>query len=464
MAVSIAGVISIVVFYLVILVIGLIAARKSGFRARNIDSQDVILAGRNIGLFVGVFTMTATWVGGGYINGAAEIVGTKGLVWCQAPFGYTISLIFGGLFFAAKMRKSGFTTLLDPFHQKYGRLMGCLLYLPALTGEVFWSAAILATLGATLKVILDIDLSLSILISAAIALLYTLLGGLYSVAYTDIVQLICIFVGLVSPDPRIELERYSRNYILPNPAADRWCAVCCDPRGSEVPHREQHLARFCGPCFHRHLHRLLSASHLWRYSVAGVLAAGSVGQDSCYRPRSFCSRSSGLPHPGGASCSAGSRGCHCRLEQDGLWAAQLGPRGCRADSAPGVLSHDASGGVLRGAGRHLCCCHVFHRLLLPVCLQHVRLQCLRRHVSASEGTTPIRYDDGVGNEVCTSGHRWAGLRSGPHSHICVLPCGRCPPTSSTSSSSPSCCACFSCAGAIHTGLWQPSSSASSSAC
>ncbi|PVD38531.1 hypothetical protein C0Q70_01147 [Pomacea canaliculata] len=197
MAVSIAGVISIVVFYLVILVIGLIAARKSGFRARNIDSQDVILAGRNIGLFVGVFTMTATWVGGGYINGAAEIVGTKGLVWCQAPFGYTISLIFGGLFFAAKMRKSGFTTLLDPFHQKYGRLMGCLLYLPALTGEVFWSAAILATLGATLKVILDIDLSLSILISAAIALLYTLLGGLYSVAYTDIVQLICIFVGLI---------------------------------------------------------------------------------------------------------------------------------------------------------------------------------------------------------------------------------------------------------------------------
>lgn len=67
-----------------------------------------------------------------------------------------------------------------------------------------------------------------------------------------------------------QIYRYARNYILPNPAADRWCAVCCDPRGSEVPHREQHLARFCGPCFHRHLHRLLSASHLWRYSVAGL--------------------------------------------------------------------------------------------------------------------------------------------------------------------------------------------------
>ena len=51
--------------------------------------------------------------------------------------------------------------------------------------------------GATLKVILDIDLRLSVILSAAIALMYTLVGGLYSVAYTDVVQLICIFIGLV---------------------------------------------------------------------------------------------------------------------------------------------------------------------------------------------------------------------------------------------------------------------------
>ena len=33
-----------------------------------------MLAGRNIGMFVGIFTMTATWVGGGYINGEIIIV------------------------------------------------------------------------------------------------------------------------------------------------------------------------------------------------------------------------------------------------------------------------------------------------------------------------------------------------------------------------------------------------------
>lgn len=40
---------------------------------------------------------TATWVGGGYINGTAEAIYTSGLVWCQAPFGYALSLVFGWL-------------------------------------------------------------------------------------------------------------------------------------------------------------------------------------------------------------------------------------------------------------------------------------------------------------------------------------------------------------------------------
>lgn len=54
------------------------------------------------------------------------------------------------------------------------------------------------TLGATLSVIVDINIKMSVVISALIAIFYTQVGGLYSVAYTDVVQLFCIFVGLVS--------------------------------------------------------------------------------------------------------------------------------------------------------------------------------------------------------------------------------------------------------------------------
>lgn len=43
------------------------------------------------------FVFTATWVGGAYINGTAEIVylPSKGLLWVQAPLGFALSLVIG---------------------------------------------------------------------------------------------------------------------------------------------------------------------------------------------------------------------------------------------------------------------------------------------------------------------------------------------------------------------------------
>lgn len=95
--INVPGVVSIGLFYVLILGVGIWAARKK--EAGNDSEEEVMLAGRSIGLFVGIFTMTATWVGGGYINGTAEIIYTKGLVWCQAPFGYALSLVFGELIY-----------------------------------------------------------------------------------------------------------------------------------------------------------------------------------------------------------------------------------------------------------------------------------------------------------------------------------------------------------------------------
>ena len=37
----------------------------------------------------------------------------------------------------------------------------------------------------------------AVVISEAVSILYTFTGGLYSVAYTDIVELICLFLALV---------------------------------------------------------------------------------------------------------------------------------------------------------------------------------------------------------------------------------------------------------------------------
>ena len=185
----------ILAFYLLIFAVGLYAGMR---RDRTGTSADLLLAGRKLPLWIGAFTMTATWVGGGYINGTAEAVynPATGLVWAQAPWGFALSLILGGLFFARKMRRLGCTTLLDPFEQRYGKKIAAVLFVPALIGEVFWSAAILVALGMTFGTVIGVDLRTSILISAAIAVTYTVVGGLWSVAYTDVVQLICILVGL----------------------------------------------------------------------------------------------------------------------------------------------------------------------------------------------------------------------------------------------------------------------------
>jgi len=158
----------------------------------------MLLAGRSIPAYIGIFTMTATWVGGGYIIGTSEAVydPARGMVWAQAPWGYAISLIIGGLFFAKKMRQYGFTTLIDLFERRYGRRTAAVLTIPALIGEIFWSAAILAALGITFSTIFKFDLATSIIISSSIAIIYTMAGGLWSVAYTDVVQLIFIIVGL----------------------------------------------------------------------------------------------------------------------------------------------------------------------------------------------------------------------------------------------------------------------------
>jgi len=199
--INVPGLVSIIIFYLLILFIGVIAAWKKNKSAKQAQSteeetNEVILAGRSIGMFVGCFTMTATWVGGGYINGTAESVYTTGLVWAQAPWGYATSLALGGFFFAKKMREANYITMLDPLQDRYGKIMGAILYIPAFLGETFWSASILSALGATLRVILGLDMTLSVIVSACIAVGYTFFGGLYSVAYTDVVQLACIAVGL----------------------------------------------------------------------------------------------------------------------------------------------------------------------------------------------------------------------------------------------------------------------------
>lgn len=183
--------IAMLAFYAVIYYIGAFMASN-----KSESASDMMVAKRSLPLWISMFTMAATWVGGGYISGTAESTYSLGLAWAQAPWGYALSLIIGGIFYARKMRRYEFMTMIDPLEQRFGKKVAGVLYIPALLGEVFWSGAILTALGTTFGTILGLDFQTSIILSAIIAIAYTVVGGMWSVAFTDVFQMLAVMIGL----------------------------------------------------------------------------------------------------------------------------------------------------------------------------------------------------------------------------------------------------------------------------
>jgi high affinity choline transporter 7 len=99
------------------------------------------------------------------------------------------------------MRRFAFTTLIDPFEARFGKSWAAVLFLPALAGELFWSAELLVAIGSTFGVLLGVPLRDAILLPAIVTTAYTVLGGMWSVAYTDVFQLGLVALGLAAALP-----------------------------------------------------------------------------------------------------------------------------------------------------------------------------------------------------------------------------------------------------------------------
>src|SRR5262245_23444062 len=189
---------AVVAMYIAFLIVGWLASRK----VREGTAADLIVAGRAMPLWVAALTMTATWVDGGYLLGTTEAVYKSSIqLGIQGGLFFGISLILGGLLFAGVMRRYRFTTLIDPFEARFGKRWAAVLFLPALAGELFWSAELLVAIGSTFGVLLGMSLTNAILLSAVVTTAYTVLGGMWSVAYTDVFQLALVAIGLAAAVP-----------------------------------------------------------------------------------------------------------------------------------------------------------------------------------------------------------------------------------------------------------------------
>uniref|UniRef100_A0A4W5MC29 Uncharacterized protein n=1 Tax=Hucho hucho TaxID=62062 RepID=A0A4W5MC29_9TELE len=201
MALNWPGLLSIGVFYLNVLATGVWVSGKSKREE-----------GSALETLVRLPWLEATWVGGGFILGNAEVVydPKRGLAWAIGPI-----IILGqwrllrrGWFIIMK----NYVAIMDPFQEKYGNTLTAILFIPSLLADIFWIACVLAALG---DVIMDIPSPLAVALSADMAVLYTLLGGLYSVAHTDVIQL--IFIDFVVSF--IPFQWFCVPFILMSPAS-----------------------------------------------------------------------------------------------------------------------------------------------------------------------------------------------------------------------------------------------------
>src|SRR3954452_19589409 len=182
------------------LIVGLYAARK----VKDGSVSDMMVAGGGLPQWMALLTMTATWVDGGYLLGTAEgAFKTNVASGVQGGLCFGVSLILGGVFFSGRMRQLGFTTLIDPFESRFGKRWAAVLFIPAMLAEVFWSAELLVAIGSSFDVILGIRLTSAILLAALVVTIYTMLGGLWSVAYTDLFQIGLVVIGLLVALPYI---------------------------------------------------------------------------------------------------------------------------------------------------------------------------------------------------------------------------------------------------------------------
>jgi len=184
-----------VVLYLLISIgIGLYASTK----VKN--STDYVVAGRHLPLPFIVATVFATWFGSETVLGIPAKFLNDGLSGVIAdPFGSSMCLIFVGLFFARPLYRMRLLTIGDYYRGRYSRTVEVVTSLCIVISYLGWVSAQITALGLVFNVLTGgaISPAQGMVLGVAIVLVYTLAGGMFSVAFTDLFQMVIIALGMI---------------------------------------------------------------------------------------------------------------------------------------------------------------------------------------------------------------------------------------------------------------------------
>ncbi|UCD63849.1 MAG: sodium:solute symporter family protein [Candidatus Zixiibacteriota bacterium] len=184
------------IYFWVIIAYLIILIGVGAYRSKYVKTQDdFMVAGRKLSAKVLVGTLLATWIGSGSIIASAGLAYDRGLpaLWFDAGVWAALVILF---LIAGRARKFGQYTvpdILEARFNKYARLLGTLVTIIAYTAIVSYQ---FRAGGMVLNLITGIPVEQGFIITAIFVIGYTVLAGLISVAYTDVVNGVIMIIGL----------------------------------------------------------------------------------------------------------------------------------------------------------------------------------------------------------------------------------------------------------------------------
>ncbi len=184
----------VVVYLLVSIGIGVAAARKVH------SASDFITAGRSLPMFMVIAMVFATWFGAETVLGISATFldeGFRGLI--SDPLGAAACLVLFGLVFALPLYRMKLLTLGDFFYYRYNKKTEMVLSACIMLSYLGWVSAQVTALGLVFNVLSEgsVSMTAGMVIGAGVVMIYTLVGGMWSVAVTTTVQMVVIVAGLL---------------------------------------------------------------------------------------------------------------------------------------------------------------------------------------------------------------------------------------------------------------------------
>ena len=182
----------IITYLLLTLGIGFWASKKIK------TSGDFALAGKSLSTSIVGVTLFATWFG------SSQIMGNPGYFIVDGFSSYITLTLSGGIclfivgqFYSRKLYRMNIVTINDFFRIKYNKKLEVASSVLMVFAYPHWIAAQFVALAYLFNAIMGIPFNYGILIGAAIVVFYTYIGGMWAVAYTDMVQSVMILLGLI---------------------------------------------------------------------------------------------------------------------------------------------------------------------------------------------------------------------------------------------------------------------------